>query len=336
MSVAGFNNPTSADPPGYWRDFPDITEKDDARISRFRASDGCNLVVYEFGREANDAVVIVNPLSTPFLLLAGLVGELAKRYRVVSWETRGGPFLGEDASTGSVSLDRQARDFMEIVEDKGLDGFHAVSLCSGAPIIARAASGTGVPIRSISLNAPSGAGTADTRTQYQDVFAPMILEAGTSDTAEARRNAQVMQDYVQARHVDDGLKDQVSRLTYLNLRDLDSITGFARVMSDYWSLDIGERHAEFDEMCRRHPVMVMHAMDDPTVHYSASLKACLRTGLPKLVLHPTGGHFKLSERGSEAMRDVIAFMAAHDRPDLDWPALTPGLYLGPIVQPDWL
>ena len=110
----------------------------------------------------------------------------------------------------------------------------------------------------------------------------------------------------------------------------------ARVMADYWAGDMDERLAQFDEMCRRHPVMVMHSLDDSVVHYSASIKACERSGRAKLVLYPTGGHFKLCERGSEAARDVMSFMASHEAEETPaWPALRPGLYLGPLWAVDW-
>ncbi len=336
MSALGLARLQPAVQPDYWREFDDIREKDAAVVTRVRASDGYNLTVYEFGKGNPESVMVVNPLVSPFLLLAGLAGALAERYHVISWENRGGPFLRESIGDIATSLDRQAQDLVEISETFDLEAFHAITYCSGAPIVARAASQADLPIRSISLYAPSGAGVADKHSQYQDVFAPMILQAGTAETREARRIAQVMQDYVRARHGDDGLGSEISRLTYLNMRDLDAITGFARVMADYWAGDMNERLAQFDEMCRRHPVMVMHSLDDPVVHYSASVKACTRSGSAKLVLYPTGGHFKLCERGSEAMRDVMGFMASHEA-DVSpaWPTLRPGLYLGPLWAVDW-
>ena len=149
--------------------------------------------------------------------------------------------------------------------------------------------------------------------------------------------AKVLQDYVRARHVRDKVTGQISRLTYLNFRELDGVAGFVRVMTDYWSLDVAERWAEFDEMARRHPVVVMHALDDPIVDYTASLNGCMRTRLPKLVLYPTGGHFKLSEPEPDARRDVAAFMAVNDdaAADIEWPPLKLGLHLGPIHPADW-
>jgi pimeloyl-ACP methyl ester carboxylesterase len=324
--------------PGYWAEFDDITEKNAAEVSGFRTSDGYNLTVYAFGKGNRDAVLIVNPLATPFLLMARLAAALAETYHVVSWESRGGPFLGENMGDVTTSIDRQAKDLAEVAAHYHLTGFHAVSYCSGGPITAWAASHADLPIKSISLLAPSGAGVPDRQSQYQDVFAPMLLEAGTAETAEARRIAQVMQDYVRARHGDDGMAGEISRLTYLNMRDLDRITGLARILADYWNADMAERRAQFDEMCRRHPVMVMHCLDDTIAHHSASLKACLRTGLAKLVLYPTGGHFKLCECNSDALRDVLTFMAVHDDDGdaaIDWPKLQPGLYLGPLRAVDW-
>ena len=83
--------------------------------------------------------------------------------------------------------------------------------------------------------------------------------------------------------------------------------------------------------------MVMHALDDPIVDYTASLNGCMRTRLPKLVLYPTGGHFKLSEPEPDARRDVAAFMAVNDdaAADIEWPPLKLGLHLGPIHPADW-
>jgi pimeloyl-ACP methyl ester carboxylesterase len=340
MGILDLKTQKTALRPDYWRAFDDIGEKDTAEVSRFSASDGHNLTVYEFGAPDRDSVVLVSALATPFLLLVRLAAQLAKRYHVLSWENRGGPFLREGPLDVALSVDRQARDMREIIADKGIGGFHVVSLCSGAPIVARAASETNLPIKSVSFYGPSGIGIPDTRSQYQDVFAPMIVELGADDTVEARRNAQVMQDYVLAQHGKDGLAGDIDRLTYLNMQDYDAIAGFARLMTEYWSGDLDERFARFDEMCRRHPVMIMHAIDDPIMHYSASVKGCLRTGLSKLVLYPTGGHFQLCERNSEIVRDLLTFMAEHDAPSgrdgaLEWPALKPGIYLGPLWAVDW-
>ena len=337
MSALDLKSPVPGKIPDYWREFDDIAEKDAAEVTQFTASDGHNLTVYEFGRGNPDGVVIVNALVAPFLLMARLTGELSKRYRVISWENRGGPFLKETVRPSTVTLSRQAQDFIEIVAAKGLKRFHTVALCSGAPVLAWAASHVPLPMRSVSLYAPSGAGTADVTTPYQDVFAPMIKQAGASTSAEARRMAKMLQEHVRARHKRDNITGQISRLAYLNFRELDGAAGFARVMTDYWSLDIAERHAEFDEMARRHPVMVMHALDDTIVDYTASLNGCTRTRLPKLVIYPTGGHFKLSEPEPDARRDVAAFMAVHDmaEPEIDWPGLEPGLHLGPIHPADW-
>ena len=325
--------------PAYWQEFDDIKEKEAANISHFRASDGYNLTVYEFGERGRPTIVIVCALATPFLLLTRLASLLAEHYHVLSWENRGGPFLHEGRLDVALSVARQAQDMREIIADRDIGGFHVISLCSGAPIVAWAASEAALPIKSVSLFGPSGLGVPDQRSQYQDTFAPMILDIGAEDTPETRRNAQVLQDYVRARHTDDGLVGETSRLTYLNMRDVDAITGFARLMTEYWGGDMEDRFARFDEMCRRHPVMVMHALDDPIMHYSASVKGCLRTGLPKLVLYPAGGHFQLCERNSEIVRDLLTFMAEYDDAmaamSPDWPALQPGLYLGPLWAVDW-
>ena len=337
MSIMDLKAPVPAKTPDYWRDFADITEKDAANVTQFSASDGHNLTVYEFGAGNRDGVVIVNALNAPFLLMAKLAGELSKRYRVVSWENRGGPYLMEDVAPPTTTLSRQAQDFIEIAAAKKLESFHTVALCSGAPIIAWAAAHAVMPIRSVSLYAPSGAGTADVLSQYQNVFVPMIKQAGNAESDEAKRMAKLLQDFVRARHERDKVNGQISRLTYLNFRELDGVAGFVRVMTDYWSLDVTERHAEFDEMARRHPVMVMHALDDPIVDYTASFNGCVRTRLPKFVLYPTGGHFKLSEPEPDARRDVAAFMAVNDlaSADIEWPPLKRGLHLGPIHAADW-
>ena len=158
MSVMDLKPPVPAKSPDYWHDFADITEKDAAEVTQFSASDGHNLTVYEFGAGNRDGVVIVNALNAPFLMMAKLAGELSKRYRVVSWENRGGPYLREDVAPPTTTLSRQAQDFFEIATAKKLESFHTVALCSGAPIIAWAAARAAMPIRSVSLYAPSGAG----------------------------------------------------------------------------------------------------------------------------------------------------------------------------------
>ncbi len=315
MPVAELDAQISAKAPEYWGDFADLTAKDEAEVIRFRASDGYNLTVYEFGKGNPDGVIIVNALVSPFLLSLRLASELSQRYRVIAWENRGAPCMREDSPPPDISLGRHARDLIEIAAHKKLTGFHTVSLCSGAPVIARAASLAELPMRSVSLYAPSGAAAGDVTTPYQDSFTPLIKQAGTGDSPEARRTARVLQDYIHARRAASRtMGGEVGRVTSVNFRELESVTRFARLMTDYWSLDMSERHAEFDIMARRHPVMVMHALDDDVVDYTASLNACLRTRLPKLVLYPTGGHFKLSEPEPDARRDVAAFMAAHDTP----------------------
>ncbi len=338
MSALGLARLQPAVQPDYWREFDDIREKDAAVVTRVRASDGYNLTVYEFGKGNPESVMVVNPLVSPFLLLAGLAGALAERYHVISWENRGWAVLAR-VDRGYRDLARPpGQDLIEISQAFDLEAFHAITYCSGAPIVARAASQaeSADPIH-LALCAERGGRRRQALRQYQDVFAPDDPPGGhRRDTGGAAHRPGDAGLCPRPPRPDDGLGSEISRLTYLNMRDLDAITGFARVMADYWAGDMNERLAQFDEMCRRHPVMVMHSLDDPVVHYSASVKACTRSGSAKLVLYPTGGHFKLCERGSEAMRDVMGFMASHEA-DVSpaWPTLRPGLYLGPLWAVDW-
>src|SRR5262245_13895148 len=120
--------------PAYWDDHHVDTSGITSRT--LTASDQCQLSTFELGHERPDVVVLVNPIRTPFLLMLPLVSALAKDFRIVTWETRGSPFLDRQPGRYSLGVDRHAADLLEVVRSYDVNSFQVLAWCGSATITA--------------------------------------------------------------------------------------------------------------------------------------------------------------------------------------------------------
>jgi pimeloyl-ACP methyl ester carboxylesterase len=283
--------------PSYWQKFPGAVEREVFQSSILRASDGYPLNVYAAGDAKNETVVIASPPTIPFLLMSKLAASLSRYFHVISWETRGGPYLDEKSDSFPLFLDRHARDLAEILSSGETGPLHYIGWCGGAWIICWAVLNLKLPVRSISLIAPNKVDGGKEQTAFQKLFTPIVKRVGDASPDEMESLFKVIR--ATSDHPHRTPAEQVaSRVAGLNIETLESTRKWARVIRDFdmvsESIDEpigGERAIKlFDELCGRAPLLMLHCRDDDIVSYKCSLMASERNPGSKLVLYPVGGH----------------------------------------------
>lgn len=98
------------------------------------ASDGVNLSVYEVGEANKPCVLICNAFGMPVEFVRPMAEDLAREYRVLTWDTRLLPGSSEDPVGIDVSLTRHVQDARDILNCLKIDKAMLVGWCAGARV----------------------------------------------------------------------------------------------------------------------------------------------------------------------------------------------------------
>jgi pimeloyl-ACP methyl ester carboxylesterase len=288
--------------PSYWRNFKGVVEKNTFRASTLIASDGHPLTIYEAGDIDRDAVVIVSPVASPFLVMARIAESLARRFRVISWEVRGSTFLDEDCDSCCLSLERHAQDLQEILASRQVGRVHYVTWCGGAWIAYWALMCRNVPGSSVFSIAPNCLSEGEEKTPFDEFIMPLLRRAVQADPPTLESIYKILQGGTDNRACKSKEEKDLYEITDLRIESPRAIRQLAKLFFDFVALpasygceSLGGRMTTelFDTMCGRLPVVLVHARDDQYVNYSCSLAAVARNPRTKLILYPegVGGHF---------------------------------------------
>jgi pimeloyl-ACP methyl ester carboxylesterase len=301
--------------PDYWNECEDILPKPAVSASVVRACDGYPLYVYEMGRAAS-TIVIANAVGLPFLLLGKVAQLLSAHYRVVSWEPRGAPFLGDCAPNFSLTPIDHARDLRDVLTAIGVRNYHLVGWCSGAYVITLAIKLFRLSPRSMFLIAPSGIGTSTVRNQYREVLLPILLKIASVTNAKTDQLCRFIRETM---HWNDSDRTSVRfRLTSLNYRDANTTRAYAKQMKMFFDALVADgspmaidRFALFDQACTSTPTAIIHCLDDEFVPCEESVAAARRNSSVRLAVRRSGGHFVHCTDYEQVGADILTFLRLH-------------------------
>lgn len=288
------SGPAAAGYPSYWSRFPEIAEGGLAAHSLFRASDGRLLHRLEMcgsSADRNSLLVLVNPISTPFLLSARLAARLSERYRVVSWENRGGPFLGEGPEAELPTLDRLALDLAELVAAEEYDKLYVVGWCSAVHIYNRAASDLALRPDGLCLIAPSGVSPDATVSPHQQFLAPLIARVTGASASDLPVLLQIVHNLSGAQPTSTTDEVILQRLISMNFESAEALRRFAALVSGWLKVEAYDGPSAIDCNSARQPTHIVHAKDDNIIDASTSINLSRRLQSVNLTLLSSGGHF---------------------------------------------
>lgn len=292
-------------------------EKELFNASVLKASDGYELNVYEAGSAGKETVVIASPPTIPFLLLSRLGASLSRHYRVISWETRGAPYLDVEGNGCSLSVERHAKDLTEILQYFGMHGpAHYVGWCGGSWIICWAILRMNLPALSISLIAPNNVDGGVEQTSFQRFITPIVKRVLQARPEELVSISKVLQEKKKQTSRQLPSERDIDQVAELNTGTASSIRRWAKAISDFGVLSAPAGGpiagklaiAMFDELCTKFRTLLIHCRDDDITSYKCSLIASERNPGCKLVLYPTGGHSVAYLHEPVVVRDVMNFI----------------------------
>jgi fermentation-respiration switch protein FrsA (DUF1100 family) len=298
--------------PPYLTDFEDILEEHAVKFGCVPAGDGYPLHTYEFGESSENRFVLVGAVATSALLMIKLASWLGEGAHCLCYEHRGSPYLGDSEADRAISVQEYARDLKNILASKGMGHPHVIGHCSSASVISWAVANGELDASSVTLLAPTGIGVVSEKLYTQEVFFPMLMKVAGQSDDDARNTVQTVQNLAGIGHEERVKDTEVQRITLLNIRDFPSARRYAHLLCGV-DIEPDESRRLFDEMCRKVPVLVLHACDDQVTSYTGSVDALKRSsqeGL-KLTLYASGTHFIPFTRAQRVARDVMEFSSAY-------------------------
>lgn len=100
-------------------------------------SDNVALNVFRAGDPARPAVLVCNAIGMPAEFVRPLAAQLARRYHVITWESRTLPGTGKSRPDADVSLGRQAADGLEVLDRLQVPRAVLIGWCAGARVALR-------------------------------------------------------------------------------------------------------------------------------------------------------------------------------------------------------
>lgn len=279
-------------------------ELEEARYLEFVDDRGRSSVLFEYGKEAGEAIVLLPPYGMTFLLVARLGRILGSRFRVLIWESSGSPNSSVAMVDSDLSLPAQARHFATVVEGRGLTSFHFVGWCQAAQLAAYATAEGYIAPQTMTWIAPGGFGYSLVPSEFDRCALPVYLEIEQNSVAYATKLGRILDKYG-GRPVPD--QDVGESLTMLHLSDAQTTHGFSRYMKAFEDNKAPARRA-LPEAVASTPTLVLHCRDDRYSHYSESVQIGKRNPSVEVRLAERGGHLQVFDEPASVAEAVFGFL----------------------------
>jgi pimeloyl-ACP methyl ester carboxylesterase len=225
-----------------------------------KAHDGIALSSFRFGHAHADPLVFIMPAGLEARIVAPLANALAKRYRVITWETRLSPGLdGADTET-ACDMGSHVRDVKAAFDHHGIQGPAPVfSWCSSTQIALQFAREFPDLVASLVLISPYLRGVvADSqrRERNRKLYARVVKKPDMASTlVETTRsiatNADAMKAQYQAHHI------EVAEMVARPLMQARTLLRYSRVMN---GLDLAEPFDLGTQLSK--PILVVSGLKD--------------------------------------------------------------------------
>lgn len=257
------------------------------------SGDGVPVLAYVAGDPAAPAVLLSAPCGMPARLVEPWMRHLARRARVVTWESRG-MFAGSGAFDPATNVEAQVSDALAVLAALDLHGVHVAGLCGGAVVAAELATAVPDRVGSVSLwHGDFHLGELAPKTDHQqDLLALMTMAAKSPSEAVS------IHDIVCQSMLGNVPADLAAQLLY-----------------PYATPQLFHRYCQLNGAIMRHditatlpgikhPVLVVTSRTDATAHPDGSTEVAGRLPNATLVVRDSGDHISLF-RGEPALLDLI-------------------------------
>ncbi|WP_211222393.1 alpha/beta fold hydrolase [Actinokineospora enzanensis] len=262
-----------------------------------QAVDGAPLRCYVEGPVGAPAVALVNACGMPVGLVSRWVRQLARRYRVVTWESRGmfGSGLRLDFEH---DLGAQAADLVAVLDWFDLRDAHVLGLCGGAAI-ALAGAAASTRVGSLSLwHGDYHLGYATPRTERQRELVALLSMAGQN----RERAVAVQRDFVTTV---DTLRPDIAHHLYYPYATPELLHRYGRLHGAVMTTDCAPLLSSV-----RQPTLVVTSHDDTTAHPHASQEIATRLRRAHLHRLPHGDQLTAYDAAPPLLDLATGFIAA--------------------------
>lgn len=264
------------------------------------AHDGLPLKAYRAGEPTSPPLLLINPIGVSVLLLAPLMRFLARRYFVLSWESRGLPSVSPHDDEVSLTVEDHIQDACTLLAQHGIAKADLVAFCSGTSIALPLLQRRAIGARKAVLISPSILIDGEVQmTNYQRTVIPIWNEVMT----KGRDYCAIISNFMRAARPTPG--DLVAEIDYVNrlpFIDGQSTYRYAKLHSH-----VNEtRHSSvFSELPL--PLLLVHAKDDELIHFDVSRFIGGRLSNCRHFVLDQGGHFAIctNEAMHLAIRDYL-------------------------------
>ncbi|WP_375744291.1 alpha/beta hydrolase [Corallococcus interemptor] len=281
-------------------------ELEEVRYLTVGCGDGRQSTLYEFGQKDAEPVVLLPPYGMTFLTVARLARLLARRFRVLIWESRACPDPATPVRDTDFELADQSRHFSEVLAQAGIESFHFVGWCQAAQLAVHATAHGLIKPRTLSWIAPAGLGYSLVKSEFDRCALPIYLEIARHGVAHAGKLGRILNKY---NGVPATPKNAAEKLTMVHLSDPEMTHVFSRYMKAY---DDHRRIAgEFvSAALEAVPTLSIHCRDDTYSHFSESVQLAKRHPSLELRLLGQGGHLQVFNEPATLAEHVLGFMDA--------------------------
>lgn len=248
--------------------------------------DGLLLHAYEAGDPLSPTLLLTLPFGISCALLGPLARQLATRFHVVTWETRGLPnFVAQEPDLSPAA---HLQDLQVVLRAFGdLNPDYLVSYCSGANVALQAvACGAIQPDRLCLVSPPVevAPGQSGPQTEYQKTMLPLLERTARDGLKFAALVRAMLGANGQA------AQDGISVLNNLPFTSAESTLRYARLHAPWRSLPWRSMLAHV-----RCPVLIVHGEKDDYIHCHTVHDLSGSIDKSELRLVPDAGHFGVCE-----------------------------------------
>ncbi len=266
------------------------------------SGDGTPVLAYAAGDPTAPAVLLSAPCGMPARLVEPWMRHLARRARVVTWESRG--MFGDVDDDRATDVAAQVDDALAVLTALNLDGAHVAGLCGGAVVATELAAAAASRVSSISLwHGDFHLGELAGKTDHQRDLLDLMDMAARSLPEAASIHRIVCQSVAASIPA-----DLAAQLLYpyatpqLFLR-------YCRLNSAIMKHDITATLADVTM-----PALVVTSRTDRTAHPDGSVAVAHRLPDAKLVVRAHGDHLTLFDGAPELLSLLDVFRDSVDRP----------------------
>lgn len=263
-----------------------------------------SLKIYDCGEKSNTPIMLVIPCGMPVMLADKWIAKLSRKYRVLTWESRGLFGRCENFDAMDTSLAAQDEDLILVLDHLDIPKAHLMGLCGGAAIALAAASEQ--PDRVISLSLWHGDlnfGEDIPKTTHQMDVMAMLQKVGTS-----RDKAKGMFALFSRPAVLETIKREIGHYVLYPYASPELLYRYGKLNGNIMTADLRPYLQNIAQ-----PTLVVTSKKDSTAHPEGSFYTHRNINGSTLYLADDGDHLSMFEAPRHLVGRATSFISKVSR-----------------------